>query len=234
MPIKPNRTLTGRITAIAIAAATACSDTPPASAFAAAVDATIDTDASIDDATATTADTTPTDTSAMADAGPEKTCGASMTCLLTLKLWKPGEPLPSTTACMTNLRKGDETELDALFDCIDKGCSAEVDAWDKGGDAELAAMFGCGVDKCPVELATCAGGEGADTCAKAVKCLQSGCKVGDRECAMGCLSPTTVEHSGKAGRFLKCALDACGGMAKMAGCSIPLSCGLKCPELAGL
>ena len=219
-----------RLCAVLVAVAGACSDTPPESAFATPADA-------VDSAVADTLNTSDAqdanDANQAADAGAKKTCGAALTCLLTLKLWKPGQPLPSTTACMANLRTGDETELDALFDCIDKGCSAEVDAWDKGGDAELAAMFGCGVDKCPVELASCAGGEGTDSCAKAVKCLQ-GCTPGERECAMACLAPTSAEHSGKAGRFLKCALDACGGMAKMAGCSIPLSCGLKCPELAGL
>ena len=181
---------------------------------------------------AAAADTGPTG-NADADAGtPGKLCGEVLKCVLTAKSWKPGKPVPKDTTCTKGVVGQEATDLDALLGCADKGCVKEVDAWDKGGDAQLPALYACLIDNCANPLAVCVGGQGKGNCGDALKCLNK-CTPTDRACTLPCMENTTGAQAIKAGAFLQCVLDGCGGLAKLPACDIPLTCGLKCPEVAG-
>ena len=192
----------------------------------AALDASARHDAPSASDTSAAPDTSAPDTSA------SKSCGQVLQCVLTAKSWQPGKPVPKDIACFNGVAAEATTELDTLLTCADGGCAQQVDAWDKGGDAELAALYACLIDQCPAPLAVCAGGQGKGDCGQALKCLGK-CKPTDRACTLPCIADTTPPQASKTGAFLQCVLKACGGLANVPVCDIPLSCGLKCPEVAG-
>ena len=225
---------------VAAAAASGCSqDVPGASAFASADAANADTaglDGSATDA-ATPGDTSaPVDTAvagdSQADAQSGPSCQQALDCLIAAKQWQPGKPPPQLASCTKGISAAESAEMDSLLGCIDQNCAKELDIWDKGGATELQALHVCLIGKCPVPVTACMGGHGADNCATALKCML-GCMPTDESCNTKCLQPTSDEAAKKAGNFLTCVFANGCSPDKMASCTIPLSCGLKCPELAG-
>lgn len=181
------------------------------------------------DELAATPDNAATDTEPEVVAGPA--CHEALTCLVDMKNWQPGMPL-SSDECMAGINDLEMQQADDLLNCVDEKCVDEFDAWDNGGQVELAMLYLCMIDNCPQENTVCIGGHGEDDCGDAVMCLTACPDPMDTGCTVPCLESTTEEHSVKAGKFLKCVMDACGGMEELPACDIPLSCGLKCPELA--
>jgi hypothetical protein len=225
---------------VAIAAASGCSqDVPAASSFASADAAQGDTgalDGSVADA-ATASDSSAAPDNAVAadtqgDAPSGPSCQQALDCLVAAKQWQPGKPPPQLASCTKDISAAESAEMDGLLGCIDQHCAKELDTWDKGGVAELQALHVCMIGKCPTHVTACMGGHGADNCATALKCMLS-CMPTDESCNSKCLQPTSDEASKKAGNFLTCVFANGCSPDKMATCTIPLSCGLKCPELAG-
>lgn len=186
-------------------------------------------------------DSTGSDATAAADAAAETaadqtaagpSCQQALDCLIAAKAWQPGKPPPQLGTCTKGMNSAETAEMDALLGCIDQHCAKELDAWDKGGGAELPPLQLCLVGKCSAPVATCMGGHGNHSCATALKCMMT-CSPTDQTCSSTCLAPTTEEGSKKAGNFLACVFTSGCTPDKMATCNIPLSCGLKCPELAG-
>lgn len=225
---------------VAWPATSGCSqDVPAASSFANA-DATNADAAALDgpgaDATTPGDTTSVLDTAdtadALADAPSGPSCQQALDCLIAAKQWQPGKPPPQLASCTKDISAGESAEMDALLGCIDQNCAKELDTWDKGGAAELQALHVCLIGKCPVPVTACMGGHGADNCATALKCMLT-CMPTDESCNTKCLQPTSDEAAKKAGNFLTCVFSNGCSPDKMATCTIPLSCGLKCPELAG-
>jgi len=161
-------------------------------------------------------------------AGP--TCAESLQCLVDMKNWQPGEPFDQG-ACLEGINDGEMEQVDDLLSCVDEKCVAEFEAFEDGGDAELATLYLCMIDNCATPISVCIGGHGEESCADAIFCL-SACNPLDVTCTIPCLEGTDEVHSEKAGKFLQCALDDCGGMEALPACDISMACGLKCPELA--
>lgn len=178
----------------------------------------------------TMADVAPEEVEAEVEGPAGPTCAESLQCLVDLKNWEPGKPLDQG-ACLEGISDDEMEQVDGLLSCVDTNCLAEFEAFDGGGDTELTALYLCMIDKCATSISVCIGGQGEDNCADAIFCL-NGCNPVDMTCTIPCLEDTDEEQSLKAGKFLQCALDACGGMEQLPACDIPMSCGLKCPELA--
>jgi hypothetical protein len=173
----------------------------------------------------------PEEATAEVDAPDGPTCAEGLQCLVDLKNWEPGQPLDQG-ACLEGISDGEMEQVDGLLTCVDDNCIAEFEAFEDGGDTELAALYLCMIDKCATDISVCIGGQGEENCADAIFCL-SACNPLDMICTIPCLENTTEEQSEKAGKFLQCALDDCGGMEQLPACDISMACGLKCPELAG-
>lgn len=176
------------------------------------------------------------DSSGVGDSAPDAASGPScqqaLDCLIAAKQWQPGKPPPQLASCTKDMSAAESAEMDGLLACIDANCAKELDTWDKGGAAELSALHVCLIGKCPAAVTSCMGGHGTATCATALKCMLT-CMPTDEACNTGCLQPTSDEAAKKAGNFLTCVFANGCSPDKMASCTIPLSCGLKCPELAG-
>lgn len=220
----------------ALAAAGCSQDVPAQSAFASADGAAADGAALGSDAAAGAADTAAgAADSAAGDAtgspaGPS--CQQALDCLIAAKQWQPGTPPPQLAACTKGMVAAERDEMDGLLGCIDLHCAKELDTWDKGGAAELPALQLCLSGKCPLAVSVCLGGHGAENCAKAIQCMAS-CLPTDQACNATCLAPTSDAAAAKAGQFFACVFASGCTPQTMATCTIPLSCGLKCPELAG-
>lgn len=218
----------------ACAAAAGCSQqVPAANAFAQADAGAGDTgtvDANGGDTAAAGDAAGSADTAADIPAGPS--CQQALDCLIAAKQWQPGKPPPQLASCTKDMTASESAEMDALLGCIDQHCAAQLDSWDKGGAAELQALHLCLIGKCPLPVTSCMGGHGAANCASALTCMLT-CVPTDEGCNTKCLQPTSDSAAVKAGQFLACVFASGCTPDKMASCNIPLSCGLKCPELAG-
>jgi hypothetical protein len=162
---------------------------------------------------------------------PGPTCYEGLQCLIDMKNWQPGMPLDEGE-CLEGISDTEMGEVDVLLTCVDEQCLTEFEAFENGGTAQLAALYLCEIDNCTEQSSVCIGGQGEDNCSDAVMCLTA-CGPADMDCIVPCLENTTHEQSVKTGKFLKCIIDDCGGLKQVPECDYPLSCGLKCPELAG-
>ncbi|MBM4352402.1 MAG: hypothetical protein FJ109_01180 [Deltaproteobacteria bacterium] len=162
-------------------------------------------------------------------AGP--TCYEGLQCLVDMKTWTPGKPIPQG-GCLEGISESEMAQVDDLMGCVGDHCKAEFEAFDQGGAAQLSLLYVCLIEKCALPTAVCIGGHGDKNCADALYCMAA-CPPLDQGCTIPCLQPTSVAQSQKTGKFLDCVFQECT-LQTLSGCDAMTSCAVfNCMELAG-